>query len=426
MEETKLEEKYQEELLKNLETTKKIMEKQVSSFGRLLMGKITENYEVLDKELLAEVLLKYFTTPVCLEIDNLFKLYQKQELEFYSKNFKTVDLIFNTLKDKRTQTIYLENIIKKINEKEEDIRDIFIVSAKDKLDSENKGKSPNLNAIYERFVQKLINTSNLSVDESEELYDLANRYYKLFKIDISSALEQLFSNNKKMAITKIENEINLKQIRKEKTSSLSEMEKSITNEYLDLMERMLEKTILEQKSIAKEELENCSNSLVSLFFKILPPKYQNQKELIDIIIDTNINERLGKLLDKEAEKLSSNLSYQNKDIIENEFFEEKKYQKIEDYQCDLGLINGVYQDVLHEICIAYNIKEDDQNTKRLKVVLLSEVAHSPKEVFTNFCDKTKKENKKNLSKIILEMHNLSDESFNEKETTQTNNTTQKK
>lgn len=424
MEETKLEVECQEKIIDGLKNTKLIMEKQVLSFGRLFMGKVLEKYKSIDSTRLNELLLKDFTTPVCVEFDYLFQYYKNQELEFYNKNLKTADLIFNTLKDKRMQTIYLENIIKKMNEKEEDIQDVFTTSAKNKLNENDKQQHPSLNVVFTRFVQKLINTSHLPIEQSEQLYNLAVRYYNLFQMDVASALGQLFSGNKDLVISKIEEEMDIRQIRKGKRSAISEKETTILNKSLKIMEKMLENTINHQKRIAKEDLKDCSKSLVDLFFKILPEKYQDQRELIDIIIDTNINERLGKLLDKETEKLTFNLNYMNKDIIENELYEEKRYQKIEDYQCDLDLINVVYQDVLHEICIAYNIAEDDQNTKRLKVVLLSEAANSPKMIFNNYIMNVKKENRQNLNVITLEMHNQKEK--DEKETVEINSITSKK
>ena len=164
MEKTQLQLEGQDYLRENLETTKVIMEKQVMSFGRLLSGKIITRYPNVNKESLGKLFLNSFTAPVCEEFDYLFRYYNKNETEFYDKNLKTADLVFNNKLSERNQAIYLNNIIKKVNEREENYEEVFSTSAKNRYDEEDKEQHPSLNAIFSKFVQKLIVSTHLPVE----------------------------------------------------------------------------------------------------------------------------------------------------------------------------------------------------------------------------------------------------------------------
>lgn len=418
MEKTKLQLDETNAILRRLENTKVIVEKQTAAFQRLLLGKISEEYKEIDQERLQGLITRNFTSLVCDELDYLFKNYEEQELAFYDKNLKTADLIFNTLSDKRTQRIYLENLIKKINQKEDDISDVFTVSAKNKFEENETDKYLSLNEIFDNFTSGLVHISHIPSEELGELCQMAIHYYNLFQADMVSALEKFLNENKEQAIIKMETIMDKKEIGNGKTSAMSKLEKSITTNSIRAMEQLLEKTINKNKESSLKELKICSSSMVDLIFKFLPSEYHDQKELLEVIVDTNINERLGKLLETETKKLVINLNSKNQDIVENELYEEKRYKQHEEYQADLGLVGVVYQSVLHEISIAYDIPEEDQNSKRLKLVVLSE-CDSTKSVFKKYFEQVKLENQQNLNAVVVEMHNLSDKA--KKESVQENN-----
>lgn len=422
MEPTKLEVEVSENILQNLYNTKLIVEKQTKIFENLLISKIVENFKEIDKERLQNLFIKTFTLKINDEIDAIFKYYQENEIQFYSKNLKTTDLIFNTLNDKRTQTIYLENLIKKISRKEDNLETIFTESIKNRVDmkendeyiiGEDTEKYMSINSMFDQFVRVIIKNPNLSFDESEDLNKLVMHYYNLYKNDVSLAIKKLLDDNKITAITKIEDEMDKKEIRNGKTSAISRMERSITNNSLKAIEQLLKNTVSKYKNKAEEELKVCSSSVVDLIFRLLPPEYRDQKGLLEIIVDTNINERLGKLLDTETKTLLTNLQAKNQDIIENELYEEKRYKKISDYECNFDLVDKVYQDVLHEITIAYDIPEAEQQLKRLHLIVLSE-SNSTKNVFKNLIAYIRIENEKNLKDVITEMRELSEKLHIEK------------
>lgn len=402
MEKTQLQLEGQDYLRENLETTKVIMEKQVMSFGRLLSGKIITRYPNINKESLVKLFLNSFTAPVCEEFDYLFRYYNKNETEFYDKNLKTADLVFNNKLSERNRIIYLNNVVKKINEREENYEEVFSTSAKNRYDEEDKEKHPSLNVIFSKFVQKLIVSTHLPVEQSQDLYDLAIHYYNLFQMDVASALSQFLSGNKQMAISKIEEEMDVRNL---KDGTLTKEDRLAVQNSIDSMKKSLTDIVDKNKKEAKEELKECSSAMVDLIFRLLPAEYQEQKELLDIIVDTNINERLGTLLETEAEKLSDNLNSKNKDMLENELYEEKRYKNIPEHEQDLDVLDTVYQDVIHEICIAYDIPEDDQNAKRVKVVILSDEGNSPKSVFKKFENQVKLENRRELNSNIVKLYN---------------------
>lgn len=433
MEKTLLELEVKEYILQNLNETKATVQRQTHTFGNLLLTKISENFKSLDKGGVQRLYVRTFATRITEEIDAIFNKYEIEELDFYNKNLKTADLIFNTLDDRRTQRIYLGNLIKKINQKSEDVNNIFNQSSRIEMNSHDKFLC--INAMLEEFGNSLASNPKLSMDEAEDLKLLINHYFNIYKKDFLTVFGNFLENIKDFSVSKIEEEMDNKQVINGKTSAVSKMERNIINNSLKVMEQKLEKNINTHKEKALVELKECSSSIVDLIFKKLPSEYQDQKGLLEIIVDTNINERLGKLLNVELKKLASNLAEKNENIIENELYEEKRYNEINDYVCDFDLIDKVYQDILHEICIAYDIPEPGKNStnfvqqirlaynmpeldekrlemqsKRLRLIILSE-SDSTKKVFKNVIDKIHVDNAKNLKSIIVDMHVLSEKAY---------------
>lgn len=437
---TQLEVQVTEQILQNLVEAKSKADNISSVFGDILLRKITDAYKVIDSERL-QSLFDETIAKINEELSYLFSHYQIVETEFYGKNLKTADLIFNTLNDKRTQRIYLDNLLKKIDHKSvEDSDAIFTESAKNKFDmTENTDDSKNVNSvsnlsidqILNQFVRVLVNYSKLTTTQAEDLRELMQHYCEIYKGDILKAVQIFLDDNKSAAVIGIEREIDKREIRNGKTRAVAMMERSIINNSQKIMEEKLANTISKYKQSAIDELKICSSSIIEVIFRLLPSQYQDQRGLLEIIIDTNINERLVNLLDTEIKKLADNLCTKNQDIIVNELYEEKRYKNIEDYNFDIDLVEKVYQDVLHEIRISYDIQpdkedqtvlheirksynipepEDDENrqSKRLNLVVMSE-SNSTKNIFKNLVDSIKNENTQNLKMIILEMHRLSQE-----------------
>ena len=88
-------------------------------------------------------------------------------------------------------------------------------------------------------------------------------------------------------------------------------------------------------------------------------------------------------------------------------YEEKRYKNIDEYECEFDLVNKVYQDVLHEIRIAYDIPEDDIKSKKIDMIILSET-NSTKMVLQKLINMINYENKKNLNEVTEKMYESRD------------------
>lgn len=401
MEQTILKVLTEDQIKENNKSAKKIFIGQTLRLQKLFAGKISEMYSI-DEEKIDQILKIEFSDKALGLIDNLFSYFERDESDFYSKNMNTVDLIFNTLKDNRTKVIYLDNIIKKINEKKENVKEIL-----EQIPKEDESISEeNLRMIFSKSIQKILNSINLSKEKQEELVKIAFHYYQLYQSYIASTIEQYLDSNKKTSIDGIEEEMDKQRLRGNKTSAVARIEKEIANNSKKVIDSLLEESIKNNKKKSREELKICSSSIIGIIFKSLPEEYKKQQALLEVIVDTNINERLGNILDESTDDLSQKLKAKNHDIIENEFYEEKRYKNIKPYEIDLDQIDKVYQDVLHEITIAYDIPTTNNSLKRLNLVILSE-SNSTKNVFKNSINHIRAENEVNLSQVLGEMKELS-------------------
>lgn len=401
MEQTILKVLTEDQIKENNKSAKKIFIGQTLRLQKLFAGKISEMYSI-DEEKIDQILKIEFSDKALGLIDNLFSYFERDESDFYSKNMNTVDLIFNTLKDNRTKVIYLDNIIKKINEKKENVKEIL-----EQIPKEDESISEeNLRMIFSKSIQKILNSINLSKEKQEELVKIAFHYYQLYQSDIASTIEQYLDSNKKTSIDGIEEEMDKQRLRGNKTSAVARIEKEIADNSKKVIDSLLEESIKNNKKKSREELKICSSSIIGIIFKSLPEEYKKQQALLEVIVDTNINERLGKILDESTDDLSQKLKAKNHDIIENEFYEEKRYKNIKPYEIDLNQIDKVYQDVLNEITIAYDIPTTNNSLKRLNLVILSE-SNSTKNVFKNSINHIRAENEVNLSQVLGKMKELS-------------------
>lgn len=387
-----------QKIFQNIDITKSALKKQINLFEKLLARKIYEEFPEVSIQKMGELIEKCFTQPLNAKIDNMFSKIQEDELIFYEKNLKTADLVFNTIKENRNKTIYLDNIIKKIEQKEDDSNKAMENLINDGSDEISFGMSK----IFKNLVEKVILFSHLTVDQNDQIVQIASGYYDKLNQDMFSTISKLFAANKLVMVRKIEDEMDKQEIRG-KTTAVSKLEKKITDQAVEIMQNLLENSVNTNTEVAVRDLQVCSSAVVDLIFKLLPEEYSAQRELLEVIVDTNINERLGKVLETEIEKLKNNLNEINKDQVENELYLEKRYKEIEKYNCNFELVNKVYQDVLHEIRIAYDIPEDDYKSKRMDIIVLSE-ANSAKMVLKKLTDVINHENSNNLNKIKAEMH----------------------
>lgn len=395
-----------QEITKNEKEMKKIIENQTERFKKLLLGRIINNEgdKYFSKDTLDELFDSIFKNGLLEEIEQLINKYQESEINFYAGHFKTVDLIFNTLNDKRTQTIYLENVMKKINENQTIIpKDIFSKSCVQGNFS--------IDNLFSKFINEIIKNPKLSLDDADNLCDLANKYYTNYKNDFLISINTFIDNNWRYAITMIETEMDLKDLRNGKSSAESRMEKEITINAIKRMDGILEKIMDTYNIAAKKQLQICSKKVVDLIFDYLPHEYQDQRGLLEVIVDTNIQERLGNYLQGESEKVEENVKKQNKDILSNELYDEKRYKTIEDYEITLNEINDIYSNVLYEIAIAYDIPQEEWTYKKILYAINNEAINS-KETFLKLLNYIRYENKKRIEFVVYDMHNSSKIAYN--------------
>jgi len=333
MEETQLQLIVNNYILQNSGNVKKQLQKQINIFGNVLFKEISKSFKSLNIDTVRRLYVRAFAYKIIDEIDSLIKILLAEELEFYIKNMKTADLIFN-IEDitKRNQRIYLSNIIRKIEKKSTNLELIFNSSAKAILNNDESKSFLSINQMFEDFLSCLTSNPKLTLDNVDDIRLLANRYFETYKNDFELVLKNFFNDIKEFSISNIEDRIESKNITNGKSKAVSKLEREITYKSINRMSELLVNNIDIHKSKALGELSECSSYIVDLIFRLLPVEYRDQKGLLEVIIDTNLNERLGNLLNIETKKIFSNLSAKNENILENELYEEKRYLNIDDYE----------------------------------------------------------------------------------------------
>ena len=401
MEQTNLENKVLSQIDINNNKTKEIILEQTLRLQRILTNKISEKTN-LPLEKLNQLMEEDFIQDSEKAIDNIFSYFKEEEKEKFQKNMITADLIFNTIKEKRIQVIYLDNIIKKVEEKESNAEDIITKS----LSLKDKTSSDYFKISLNKSMKKILSLPGISLNEAENITQIVTHYYRLYHADVISTLDHCLYLNKKFSINSIEKEMDDKKLRGEKNSAVAKLERTIISSSKKAIDVLLSESIDENKQKSKEELKVCAATITNVIFKLMPEEYKSQQALLEVIIDTNINERLGKVLEEETDTLKEKLKEKNYDAIDNELYEEKRNKNIKPYQLELDQIDKVYQDVLKELKISYDIPDDNINFKRLSLVLLSE-SDSTKKVFKSSMNNIVVENELNLGKVLEEMNNLS-------------------
>jgi len=426
-----------EQIVKNLDEAETYIQSSTSSLSNILINRvIAENFKIANKDGVNALFNDAFSK-INDEISNLFKYYRKNELEFYSNHLNTADMIFNSRNEIRIQRIYLDNLMKKIDQKQDEKSDlVFTESVKGRLENkENQSNidyhAPGIDKIFEDLINKLIGGSeNLDSVGSNRLKNLMQRYYELYRGEVVQAIRKLLDTNKSDSIAEIEDVIGKRGIRDGKTRAVAIVERMIINDSRKIMDEKLDTLIQKHREKALEKLKENSASCVDVIFRVLPESIQSQRGLLEIILDTNINEKLANLLDEELVRLTQYLKDKNQDTIVNELYEEKRYKNLGEFEFNLNLVDRVYRDVLHEIKISYDIQPDAEDmmvlseirksynipepevdynsSKRLNLTLNLE-ANSTRNVFTNLCENIKNDNERSLRETILDMRRRSKE-----------------
>lgn len=391
------------------------------TFPHLLVDKISNSLNGVDEKVLYELFEEIFITEVNKELEALKKYYEINEIGFYENIFHTANLICSSSEEEvqpRNQRIYLDYLIKKIENHDISIENILTQSFRSKIDSKVQSDDIehledeeylSINEILLKFGQAVVRKFNLSINEIEILKNNLNHYFGIYKTDFFKDIHDNFLVvNKKNSIENIEQIIDNRNLRDGKTSAIFKIEKSITSDATKQMRNLIDKNVKTNKEIALKELKECLISMIELVYKEIDNRFQDGKGLLEIIVDTSINERLGKALDEETLKLRDNLLGKDQDLIANEFYKEKRYKKHSEYQLDHELISEIFQDVTDEIRAMYRIPENDPTAIRLKWIILNKSTVT-NEIFDKAVNSICMQNNKDLSHIIFEMRRLSAE-----------------
>lgn len=430
-EETQLELQLVETILSNIEETRSYVKKSTESLSRVLMARISEKFKVVDNERLQAILESYISD-IDEEFTALFEYYRNSEVSFYQKHLNTADMIFNSNIEQNKQRIYLDNVMKKIDQRmEENIEAIFTFSNKGRVSQENNNQSnveenSSMDEIFECLINNVVTDSTgLNAEGIRKLENLMHHYYLVYKEGAITSIKKCLSTNRSLPIIEMESIIGQRGIRNGKSRPVAIVEREIISEAQKEIEEMLTETVSKYREEALKKLKVCSSSIVDVIFRVLPEKYQAQRGLLEVIVDANVNERLVNLLDEELKKLTELLRAKNQDIVINEFYEDKGYKKFEDYDFNLGMVEKVYQEVLYDIRKCYNIQPDEQDqtmlneirksynvpvkqydntgSKRLDMIVSSE-CDSAKKIYVNLIDRIKSENQRNLDKVVNNMN----------------------
>lgn len=395
---TKFEEEVHSSLKHKHNNTVKVVMHQTELFLSKIIKIISMTIKKLDSTTIKDNLKISFVSELEKIYKQLFLQLHQQEMKFYLEKILSCEQILNSKTKNVYKIKYITALILKINEKEINDLDIFNKQIENNL---------NMNEVFSKFIDEVIQQGDIEESVAYDLKGLCNRSYNTFKHDVTATIENYLKNNQLNIINVINDELTERGLLDGKMSLILEKEKQITNYASNVIQNRLNINVETNKKIAIHELNNCSWSIIDLIFKSLPEEYKDQKELLEIILNTNINQRLGEILNSEADALKNNLNEKNLDIVKNEFYDDKSYKNILEYTSELSVITKAYKDVLHEIVIAYDIPEDDPNLKRLNLLIHGET-HSTVEVFKKLFARINYQNENDIYKIKKEMHSLVD------------------
>ena len=386
--------------------TESILEKQLKNFEKLLATKILEAHKQGSLEEMLELVESSFTEIIKDKVDEIYQKIKQNELTFYEARLKTAELVFNSNQSNRNKTIYLDNQLKRIDEKSVDL--IEIIS--ELTDSEvNEKDIFGIDEVFEKFVREIFIKLRIQSDEANEIKHLTTSYYDRLKSDIYLNLENLLKTNRFAVNYNITQKMDEANIRNGKTTAASKLERTITANTIESMEKIVREIVEKNKGKTKEDLKRLSSIVISSIFGSLPEAYKDQRELLDVIVETNIIDRLGGILDRQIKSLEHNINEKNNDEISNEFYEEKRYKNIPTYECDFESVSMVYQDVLDEIISAYDLDKGDMKIEAKSGIdrintTISNVTNTTKIIFNALVHSITEENKEKLDEAKKGMY----------------------
>ncbi len=392
----KLEEETTKKILTNNIEKKDIIKKQIVLLEKFITSKAITISSKIDSSSFEEIIHSLLGEPLDEKLIKYTDGYEKEELKYYSKVMETVSLIFSSSADNTRQLIYLENIMKKIDKRVNNFTKEIEASEKT---SDIKEREEEINKLFQALIDRAEANYHLDLEEVEDLTEIIDQYREKlisdFKIDINSTNKF----DKKVVEDIIEREIYDKDLRKGKTRQQFEYEKKLVEETLKTSNKLLDKSILKHKEKFMGQLDQSATKLVDMIFEVLPKEYKDQRQLLEVILDTDIKERLTSLAEKETKTEKSILSAKNENILENELYDEKRYKNFPKYEFDSSCIDKVYEDILKEVRNAYLLPDEGILAIKLNFRIKTESTFT-KEAFDEMLSGIKKDNGDNLYAVI--------------------------
>lgn len=397
-----LEKEAMKKILTNSIEKKTIIKKQIVLLQNFISSKAITISSKIDKESFEEIINSLLVEPLNKKLNTYTDDYENEELKYYSKVMETVSLIFSSSADNTRQLIYLENIIKKIDKRANNFTKE--IESSEKVD-DIKDREEEVNKLFQNLINRAKVNYNLDLEEVEDLAEIVDKYREKFISDFKIDIGGTNKANRKIIEDIIEREIYNKDLRKGKTRQQFEYEKKLVEGALKTSNKLLDKSILKHKDKFIGQLDQSATKLVDLIFEVLPKEYEDQRQLLEVILDTDIKERLTSLAEKETKTERAMLSAKNENILENELYDEKRYKSFPKYELEASCIDKVYEDILKEVRAAYLLPEEGFLATKLNFRIKIESANT-KDAFDDMLSNIKKDNANNLCAVIDDLSKI--------------------
>ena len=400
--ERQLEKETMKKILTNNIEKKEVIRKQIVLLESFISSKATTISSKIDRESFEEISRSLLGESIDIKLIKYIDVLENEELKYYAKVMGTVELIFKSSSDNTRQLIYLENIMKKTDKR----TSLFAKTIEEEAQNTNiKHTKEEINKLFQKLIDRAKINYHLTLKEVEDLAEIVDQYKEKFISDFKKDINSINEFDKKVAEDIIEREIYSKDLRNGKTRQQFESEKRLVEEAVKTANKLLDKSILKHKDRFINQLDQSATKMVDLIFEVLPKEYEDQRQLLEVILDTDIKERLTSLADKETKTERTMLSAKNENILENELYDEKRYKSFPKYELEASCIDKVYEDILKEVRAAYLLPEEGFLATKLNFRIKIESANT-KDAFDDMLSNIKKDNANNLCAVIDDLSKI--------------------
>lgn len=381
----------------NIKNKKIIVNKQITLLQRFIVSGICQVIDDVDKEELGTTVQNELAAPLYNITNELFDKYYQDDKEFYMKNVKTVSLVCDTVENNKTRNIYLNNISKKISERNYDVD----MDIQRKRDPKN-GETDNINHLFSKIISSISKQYGLNLEEADEVLKVVDKYHMNFITDLYNGIESFINDDRKIVYNFLE-----KKVPAYNGLQQSLLESSLASETIRVSHKKLEEIISINEKELKESLALSAYNMVKMIFKNVPEKYRNHDSLASVA-ESYVNDNLEDILKKENKEIVKNIDQQNSASIRQriEGTSDLENKKEINYRCNGDRIDNLFNKVLKELRSSYNLSSDDYQAKRLDLLVKSS-SNLFKESFNSYIEKVYADNKKIMDVILQEVDSMS-------------------